>query len=219
MILHRIVELQAHTGTRELASTQEEYDFLEELIESTKPLIDPRKWNYLIRTPFRYSTPVGLEYAARFKPPFSERNVFYAGCSLQTAEFEIGYHWLRERVHLTGLSVSAEPRTYFTVGFNDAMMVDLSSHPNINQIMDRNDYSYSYAFIAENPTVSSIMYPSCRDPNQGECVATFELSTLDQQYSSSTTLHLIYDEPRKALRIVDPSGIHPDQCIEWSQVA
>lgn len=219
MILHRIVERQAETITRELTDDQAEYEFIENLVESTKPEIDPRGWHRLISTPFRYPVPVDPAYQARFKPPFSDKLVFYGSCSLHTAVFEFGYHWLLERVHLVGLSQTIENRNYFTVGFNDPSLKNIRNNPSIKQIMDRRDYSASHSFIANHPEVTSLLYPSARDPQSGDCVAAFKIETLEKKPAQSTVLHLLYREKSKEAYIYDPSGIYPSEVVPWALVA
>ena len=218
-LLHRIVELQAKTITRQITDDQAEYDFIEELIDSTKPPISKKDWHYLIATPFRYPLPVGLEYSARFRPPFSERHVFYGTFELKTAEYEFGYHWLRERVHLSGLSQAIEQRTYFTVEFNDPKVVDIRNYPDISKIMDRRNYTYSHALTESIPDISSFLYPSARDPNKGDCIAAFKLENLGKKPQTSTTFELLYIAEAKAVLFLDPSGVYPSQQVSWEQVA
>jgi hypothetical protein len=218
-MLHRIVEDQAtHTPTRSITDTQEEYEFIENLIEGSKPAIKTAPHHYLIRTQFRYPLPVLPQYAARFRPPYFHKNVFYGSLERPTSFYEAAYHWLRERVHLKGLSQTPEPRTHFTVDFKDPDSSDISTHKDISKIMDKNDYSHSHAFIRKHVGATSLIYPSCRDPQHRKCAAVFELSTLGEKPLSTEPLYFIYDSQRLSCTILGPEVI-PTMKIPWGLVA
>jgi hypothetical protein len=222
MKLNRIVELQAHTVIRKITDTQEEYEFVEGLIESRKPTLPKAKHHYLIKTPFRYFLPVQPRYASRFKPPFYERNCLYGTREFRTAVYEYGYHWLRQRVHVEGLSHEPQPRTCFKVGFKDTSIKDIRKHPKIKTLMDRDDYGPSHRFVLENPAVSSLLYPSCRDPRKGDCVVTFDINTLGLKPEDERTFHLIYEEKSKRCvfkdPLEDPSSKKAPISVSWSEV-
>jgi len=218
-MLHRIVEDQAsHTPTRTITDTQEEYDFIESLIEESKPAIPDTNHHYLIRTQFRYPLPVLPKYAARFRPPHFHRNVFYGSFERLTSFYEAAYHWLRERIHVKGLSITPEPRTHFTVEFDDPKATNICKHRDISKIMDRKDYTRSHEFILENPHVSSIIYPSCRDPKNGNCAAVFDLMTLEERLDSTEPLYFTYDTNTKTCTISGPQVDSP-MVIPWGLVA
>lgn len=218
-MLHRIVEDQAsHTSTRTITDTQDEYDFIEELIEESKPDIPTANHHYLIRTQFRYPLPVLPKYAARFRPPHFHRNVFYGAFQRYTSFYETAYHWLRERIHVKGVSLTPEPRTHFTVEFDDSKATDICRHREIAKIMDRNDYTRSQEYVLKNPKVVSIIYPSCRDPKKGTCAAVFDLLTLGERPLSTEPLYLIYDSEEKTCTISGPE-VDPPIVIPWGLVA
>lgn len=219
MRLHRIVEHQAKTVTRHTTETQQEYEYIEELIEAIKAPLPPTGHDYLIATPFRYPLPVGMPYQARFKPPLSLRHAFYGAEEFQSCGYETAYHWLRQRVHLKGLSQTAEPRTHFRVRFHDSKIMDIRRHPTIVSLMDRHDYRPSHRFVEDHPTVSSIRYPSCRDPGHGPYVVTFRLETLGKRPEDLKTLYFIYDHLGQSCRIEDPT--HPEQRfdVSWEEVS
>lgn len=219
MILHRILELQAHTVIRKLTDTQEEYEFIESLIESQKPTYPKKEHHYLIQTSFRYSLPVPVHYQARFKPPFSHRNCFYGAEFYRTSAYEYAYHWLRQRVHLEGLSQEAQARTHFTVSFKDAKLFDLRKDPACREVMARKDYAPSHEFMRAHPEITSILYPSCRDPEAAACVVTFEIETLGRKALSEKTLYFVYQAARKACSIQDVLQNEPVLEVSWAQVA
>lgn len=218
-VLHRIVENQAKMVTHELTDTQEEFEFIESLIDGTKPPLNREGWHHLIATPFRYELPVKPEYQARFKPPFSNFLVFYGSCELRTAAYEYGLHWLRERIHLNGLSQVPASRTYFTVGFRDSQILDITSHVKIKKIMDRTSYAASHEYITTVPNPSSIRYPSARDLMGGFCVAAFKKEVLEKRARTSQELRIRYLESEKAAEFEDPSGIHEALTVRWDEVA
>ena len=192
--LSRIVELQSHTVIRKLTETQEEYEWLEALIEDTKPKTSSlQKKHYLIAAPLRYPLPIPPRFAARFRPPYF-KNVFCGTETDQTSYYEYAYHWMLQRVHLKNTSHTPEPRTLFHVKFLDAHCLDLRRHPKMTKIMDRHRYAASHDFVETHPDLTSILYPSCRDPQHGNCLATFSPDTLGNKPTHSTTLHFIYHQ-------------------------
>jgi len=218
MILSRIVELQAKTVTRKITDTQEEYDIIENLIESQKPSYPDTAHHYLIATPFRYDLPVEPQYAARFKPPYYDRNCFYGCYEYRTTVLEYGYHWLSQRVHTQGLSQEPQPRTHFKVRFNDPACVDIRKHSKIKNIMNRHDYTTSHDYVLKNKSITSILYPSCRDVEHGDCAVTFEINTLGKKPSSERTIHLIYDDKNKKCIIECPLEDEKNFEVLWEDV-
>ena len=218
MILHRIVELQAHTVIRKITDNQEEYEFIENLIESQKPPPLNTDHHYLIKTPFRYPLPVQPAYQGRFRPPFFHRNCFYGSETYRTSAYEYAYHWLMQRVHIYGLGQQPEPRTHFQVTFLDPDCLDLRNHPEIEKIMDRKNYAPSHRFIESNPDLTSILYPSCRDPERGNSIVTFEINTLGKQPLDERTLHFLYQTSEKKCLIQDPFLSEPPLEISWEEV-
>lgn len=218
MILNRIVELQAHTIVRKLTDNQAEYEFIENLIESQKPTPIDSDHHYLIKTPFRYPLPVPPIYASRFKPPFYHRNYFYGAQFYHTSAYEYAYHWLRQRVHIKNLSQQSQARTHFQVTFKDDHAVNLKEHTRHKKIMDRHDYGPSHQFVQSNPNVNSILYPSCRDPQQRTCVVTFKIETLGKTPLEERTLHFIYQTSQKLCCIQDSLGKDALLEIYWEEV-
>lgn len=203
--LHRIIELQAKTVTRYTTDTQEEYDYIEGLLEEIKPTLPQTAHHYLIATSFRYRLPVQPQFQARFRPPYFSKNSFYGTKVYPTAAYEVGYHFLRQRVHLKGLSQDPESRTHYRVAFSDSKIVDIHSRKDLKKIMDPNDYTASHQFVLKNSKISSIMYPSCRDPQKRACVITFDIHTLGKTPRNQHTIHFIYDESNQKCRVIDPT--------------
>lgn len=201
-----------------MTDNQEEYDFVESLIESFKPQEPKTDHHYLIKTPFRYPLPVPPLYAARFKPPFYERNGFYGAAHFRTSAFEYVYHWLRQRVHLPTLSQTPEPRTHFQVAFHDNSCLDIRKHKEVKSLMDRKNYGPSHDFIRAHPETRSLLYPSCRDPERGDCIVTFDIQTLDREPKGERTLYLIYESATQSCLIEDPLEKTAPMRINWGLI-
>lgn len=219
MILNRIVELQAHSVIRNITDNQEEYEYIENLIESKKPPSSNSFYHYLISTPFRYPLPVEPANIARFRPPFYNRNSFYGAEQFRTSAYEYAYHWLRQRVHIPDLSQEPQPRTHFKVSFNDPKIMDIRSRKNIDQIMDRNDYAASHKFINTQQNVTSIIYPSSRDPLRGNCVVTFEITTLGKDPKKERNLDFVYQSNQRMCIIQNPLSQKELYRIKWQEVS
>ena len=123
----RIVEVQSKAPLKKVTDTEAEYDFLEGLIDNSKPSPPtPTGHHYLIFTSFRYPPPIPPGAAARFRPAYYHRNCTYVSERLTTSIFEYVYHWLDERIGKTGLSNEAQLRTGLFLGFDSAGHLDIS---------------------------------------------------------------------------------------------
>lgn len=213
----RCVEDQAHQPLRQLSATQEEFDFLEDFVEAGKPPYPSApSYHYLIQTPFRYPLPVPDRFAARFRPPFSSRHVFYASANGETSLYEASTYFLKERIHIPDLSHEPESRTLFSVGVDDEDAYDLSGDAGINPIMSRNSYGASHAFIAAHPEIDVLLYPSCRCPNKGRNAAVFDINSLEQNPRTMIDLSFSYDAAAKAVRIYEGRALR--LTVGWGQV-
>lgn len=219
MILHRIVEHQSQSVVRQLTDSQEEFEFIESLIETTKPAIINSKHHYLIKTPFRYPLPVEPQFQERFKPPYFHKNCLYASEHYQTAAFEYAFHWLKQRIHIKNLSHQTQPRTHFQIKFHDPQCLNITKHKNIKRLMNRSNYSASHDFILKHSDISSLKYPSCRDPQQRPCLAVFDINTLDEKIHNERTILLIYNQQQKKCRIETKFQIEEGLDIFWHDVA
>jgi hypothetical protein len=201
-----------------LSDTNEEFEFLEQFVEDSKPLYpNVAGYDILIQTPFRYKLPVPDRYAARFRPGFFHKNVFYASHEKKTALYESSFHFLKQRHHLSGLSQTPEPRTLFSLGVDTRAAIDIRGYPNVNKIMDRNDYSASHNFVNQNTNLEVLLYPSCRCPNKGLNAAVYEITKLEKKPRSKESLHFIYDSSMQGVRI--SSGVDLVLFILWKDVS
>jgi hypothetical protein len=218
--VHRVVEYQASIYSFRATQDEAKALQLELLIEQTKPpLKHHSSWHDLIATPFRYSLPVPTSYSARFRPPASHRNVFYASTYLETALFEYSYHFMRQRVHLLQGKrrrkyTETGTRTSFSVNTDDSGATDIRADPNVTALMDRHDLSASHAFIRSHATIPYLVYPSTRDPNQRDNVAIFEITKLSRTLNFEQPLNFFYDFKKREV-----FWINKELKILWSQVS
>jgi len=169
-------------------------------------LIDPPQsggWHELIKGPFRHPVPINPTFSKRFLPPHWHKNAFFAAYAPITSVHEIAFYFLRERVG-RNISSIGQARTLFSVEFNDPDLVDLSGHPDIVKIMDRNDHTKSHQVVRESPNTSSFGYPSCRDPNRGGCVVTYEINCLGKTPKTEQQLTYVFDKETSSVKISSP---------------
>lgn len=195
------------TGDPELAEA------LDALIERTKPPPPLEGWDPLIAAPFRYTLPVAQTHEARFRPPFSGRNVLYCSKGPETAAYEAAFHFMKQRRHIPGL-MATEERILFSLTIVAKSVLDIRRRPDIKAIMSRTDYSASHSFIAKHDTVTVVLYPSCRDPKRRENFAVRDLESLGKKVKDQQNLTLFFDQAKDFLYIREMS-----QTVGWADVA
>jgi hypothetical protein len=213
----RVIENQSTLNSYRATQDIEKAIQLELLIEYTKPKNLYHEWHELISTPFRYPLPVSSEHQARFKPPFSNRHVFYASSLIEVGLYEYSYHFMRQRLHLQKgkrkVKNESGTRTSFSVKANIANAVQLHDLPNLHEILNRHDYTESHKFIQANPEVSILIYPSVRDPKKRDNYAILDIDYLAKTIDSQLQLDFFYDYKKKSLYW----GTF-DLKIDWNQV-
>lgn len=211
--VHRIVESQSRLYAEQATSSYEKALYLESILEQTKPPLPAEGWHPLIATPFRYPLPVAPAYQARFRPPFSARNVLYASREFRSILYEHAYHYLRERAHLKAIRESGQ-RTAFTLWISWPRITDLRKEKTLRTIMDRRDYAPSHAWIRAHPEAVVLLYPSCRDPQQGDNFAVFDVQALARHIGRQENISFYFD-PK------DPSIVWMDYGlrITWKEVS
>lgn len=208
----RIVERQSLKYAYKATSTDEGSSILDAALDLTKPANPHPEWHPLIATPFRYPLPVDPKYQARFRPPNFPKNVFYCSESLETAAFEHGFHFLRERRHLgkNGVRETGD-RTAFSVGLDESPVTDLSAHPKIRELTDPKDYAPSHHYILDHPSEDAVKYPSCRDPGRGKNLAVFNIALLGKTPTEQRTFPYRFDPHKKSIVWLD-AGL----TLKWS---
>lgn len=197
-------------------SSKENAEILDKLLEGSKPQNKFSEWDILIATPFRYPLPVNPIYQARFRPPNFSRNVMY-GCEEKlTSAYECSYHFLKQRIHLQKLQETGY-RTLFVVKANTEKTIDLRNRPDIHQIMNRNDYSYSYKVANDHSDSDGFLYPSCRSPESGLCAAIYQIQCLDKDVKREWNIPFDYNYKNKSVTWMRTKVL--ELSIKWNQVS
>lgn len=185
-----------------LTDTQEEQALLEEILERSKPAVPPecQGLNYLLFTPFRYSSP----YGSRFRRPGQREGVFYAAETIETAIAEISfYKFLFFVIEAPGtrLPASALEHTAFSVGCVTSFCLTLCDPP-----LDRDahlwrsptDYAacQELAANARKAEIQVIRYSSVRDPRGGTNCALLSADAFAEQNPKSQQTWHIYPSLR-----------------------
>jgi hypothetical protein len=175
--LWRGVEAQHRVATMRLADNLDEQLLLEQLLESSKPVLPPeaRGLHYLLFTPFRYVSPWG----SRFRRPH-EAGAWYGAEEPATVAAEVA-HW-RWKFFMDSDGLRAEQlvteHTFFQARF-DGSELDLTEPP-WNQKRDAwrqpDDYTACQQLASEvrqlQPPVQAIRYESARRAG-GRCQVVF----------------------------------------------
>jgi hypothetical protein len=203
----RIVEDQTKLYSYRATQDEEHAAQLELLIETTKPRDPYLEWHPLISTPFRYNPPYRN---ARFRPPFG-KNIFYSALIEETALYEHAFHFMRQRIHLDITDTGT--RTLFSVVADERNAVQLRYTPNLQSLIDKNDYIPSHQFVQANPNATFILYPSCRDPKQRDNAAILDIHLLEKNPTWEAPIHYFYNNQKQQLTWIDYQ-----LSITWSEV-
>ncbi|PJD90759.1 MAG: hypothetical protein CK424_08835 [Legionella sp.] len=170
----RIVEAQHISSSRDLVDTVEEHDFLEELLENTKPTIEKNK-DYLIFTPFRYPP---LQYGSRFGQHY-EPSLWYGSIDLETAFAEVAYYRLQFFKDTEGqLDYVEIPMTAFRTLLHTERGIDLTRSPfksHTAKISDKLSYHYSQPLgsAMRSAQIEAFVYFSARTLKKSKNIAAY----------------------------------------------
>ncbi|MGV3740403.1 MAG: RES family NAD+ phosphorylase [Gammaproteobacteria bacterium] len=170
----RIVEAQHISSSRDLVDTLEEHDFLEELLEDSKPLIAKQK-DYLIFTPFRYPP---LKYGSRFGHHY-EPSLWYGSLELPTAFAEVAYYRLQFfKDTAANLDYIEIPMTAFQTYLATQRGIDLTSPPfkeHTAQISHKQNYECSQSLGTDmrEAQIEAFIYYSARTQKPGKNIAAY----------------------------------------------
>jgi hypothetical protein len=200
MDVYRIVTRGGSRSAQRRSSSARKAKWINEQVQSLLEAPGEGSWHELISAPFRHKLPVQQVFSKRFLPPNWHSNAFYASYAPLTSIYEVSYYFLRERV---GKKISPYPqsRLLFGVAFSDPNMIDLSSRPDLEKIMNKTDHSYSHQIVKSFPKVRSFCYPSCRDPDKKKCIVTYEISCLGKSPKSEQELLFSYDHKTQSVDI------------------
>lgn len=178
--LWRAVEAQHLVATMSLVDTLDEQFLLEELLEASKPPVPKgtEKMDYLIFTPFRYTSP----HPSRFRRA-NDPGVWYGAFDRQTACAEVGYWRWRFLMDSKGLRDEdiKSDHTLFQARVS-GRCIDLTRAPwdAASELWRHpNDYGdcHSLANHARTQKVDWIRYGSARHP-EGTCGAVLTPQSL-----------------------------------------
>jgi hypothetical protein len=206
----RIVENQASLSSYRATQNEDRAVQLELLIEATKPGNFFTGWHPLIATPFRYNPP---HPQARFRPLYG-RNVFYGSLIEETALYEHAFHFMKQRMHLNIESDTGIRTIFFIDANNHQQALHVHTAPDVNAIIDKNDYSASHQFIQANKQATFILYPSCRDPLHRDNAAILDINHLGKNPKWEAAIKYFYDNNKQEINWLD-YHLH----IQWTQVA
>lgn len=170
----RLVEAQHRISTLKLVDTADEQEALEDLIETSKPVVPPecRHLDYLLSTPFRYGAP--YPKGSRFRRQGMTEGVFYASDAPETAVSEVAFYRLLFYAESprTPWPVNAAEYTAFAAEYATKKSLDLTQgrYARSKKLwMDPTDYSTCQALCeaARTAEIELIRYMSVRDPGQG----------------------------------------------------
>ncbi len=208
--LVRIVARQAALSSYKATQNEERALQLELLIENTKPKNLYSAWHPLIATPFRYGPPL---LQGRFRPSYG-KNVFYGSLVEETALYEHAYHFMKQRIHLKKMKTETGVRTLFWVDVKGNNAIHVKNYFDSALIMDKNDYSHSHQFILSHPHATLIMYPSCRDPKNGDNAAVLDIERLGKNLKWESSIKFFYDNKTRKI-----SWLDYDLHIQWEQLS
>jgi hypothetical protein len=170
----RLVEAQHRVSTLKLVDTVEEQSVLEDLLQSTKPVLpaEGAHLHYLLSTPFRY----GAVYPAgsRFRRAGLTEGVFYAAEEPHTAVAEIVFYRLLFYAESPGTPwpQNAAEYTAFSAAYATKRGVDLTAgklHRDKALWIHLTDYEpcQRLADSSRAVNVDVVRYLSVRDPRHG----------------------------------------------------
>lgn len=173
----RVVESQSILTSRNLVDTAKEYDILEGLLESSKPIVNAanKGTHYLIFTPFRYPP---LKYGSRFGSRL-EPSLWYGSLEVETALSEVAFYRMLFLHHTDAdLGYVNTSLTAYQSLIKTKKGINLTAEPFNHyeqQLSSKNDYSYSQAMgmAMREAGVETFSYYSARSIKKGENIAAF----------------------------------------------
>lgn len=170
----RVVESQSVLTSRNLVDSIEEYEVLEDMLESSKPKTDKRT-HYLLFTPFRYPP---LKHGSRFGRKF-EPSLWCGSLDLNTAFAEVAYYRLQFFQHTKAvLGFIHVPLTSFQAMVHTTRGIDLSLEPfnkYKEQIASSSSYEHSQVVGTDmrSSGVQAFIYLSARSLESGKNIGLF----------------------------------------------
>jgi len=206
----RLVEAQHRVSTLKLVDSLDEQARIEELIETSKPLVPQEcaHLDYLLSTPFRYGAP--YPNGSRFRRAGYTEGVYYAGEVPATAVAEMVYYRLLFFAESPQTPLPANPAEYtaFAASYASGRSVDLT-RPQLNADADiwtdPADYSGCQALAdsCRQAAVDVIRYHSVRDPAGGANLALLSCSVFTEAEPTDRQTWRIHLTASGAIAICD----------------
>lgn len=181
----RVIEAQEITATRKLVDSLEEQILLEDMLESSKPILDTflAKFHPLLYTPFRYPP---LTYGSRFGMKI-EPSLWYGSLSETAAMAEKAFYqfnFLRGSDAAYGLV--EVPLTIFSAKIKTTQGIKLSEAP-FSQFTNIISSPVSYVdsqvlgSAMRESAVEAFTYMSARDKEHGKNIALFTINAFAEK--------------------------------------
>jgi hypothetical protein len=212
----RAVEAQHQVSTAKLTDSLAEQHRLEDIIETTKPVIPPecRHLHSLLATPFRYGA--AYPQGSRFRRAGLTLGVFYSSELAKTAMVEIAFWRLLFFAESPQTPWPRNPPefTAFAVEFATELALDLQAHPfDANRAIWRHPTDYeacqALAEAARAQGVEVIKYESARTQNRATNFALLACRVFQKAeevgrqtwriHFSSSGVRLFCEMPRESL--------------------
>ncbi len=177
----RGVEAQHIISTMKLVDSAQEQAVLELLLEKSKPPLPKHtgESDFLLTTPFRYIS----RWPSRFRK-LGESGVWYGAAEVSTVLAETGYWRWRFLMDSDGLKERSTQiqLTVFRANISGRCL-DVTAGPWVALqplLMHKSDYSTCHRVADEchQQHIAWLQYASVRDPQNGLCMAVFEVSAL-----------------------------------------
>jgi len=207
----RVVESQEKVATNELVETLAEQALLEEMLDTTKPVIPggAQDFSYLLFTPFRYPP---LKYGSRFGRRF-EPSLFYGSRTLETALAETAYyrlHFWFDMSEPPPIGKLSTQHTAFTVEINTHNALKLQREPFVKyeaSLTNKSSYEQTQALgtmMREN-NIDAFEYTSARDNKKGLNVGLFSSAVFANKKEHSVKSVLCSTQD-KGVEFLDDAG-------------
>jgi len=167
----RLVEAQHVVSTLKLVDRLEEQQLLEEILDSTKPVVpeECRHLDYLLSTPFRYRP---YRNGSRFRRAGRTPGVWYGAEQVQTSVAEMVFYRFLFYAESPATPFPSQPAQYtaFAVDLRTSVMLDLTAGAlSRDQALWEHVVNYDacqeLAELAREIACELIRYRSVRDPD------------------------------------------------------
>jgi len=212
MDLHQITWNKAEANNPYGLTDEEIEEFWDDVTSTV-----PGNHHPLIKRPFSWKLPIPGNYFARFKPVGHNANVFFGSELFEGSVYEMAYHFMKSRAH-ADFPDTAVPYIGFRVEYDEAQAMNLRTHPDIAQFMDKNNSTAANNFIKQTPGLRGVLYPSCRHPNNVTNAAIYQIHDIQEQAHDIQALTFRYNTTNKRCFLLDTNEAELFS-IDWATVS